>query len=114
MLACRLPALGMAKPSPTNSRRVDPDHPAAGAPEINATFNVDLGQPGCLTGTFFIGFDNIHGANIDLITVLLHEFGHGLGFQTFTSASTGAQNSGSQRFLTDFSWTSTPARAGCK
>jgi hypothetical protein len=64
-------------------------------PEINANFNVNLGQPGCLTGTFFyLGLDNNHGANVDLVTVLTHEFGHGLGFQTFTNASTGAQNSG--------------------
>jgi hypothetical protein len=59
-------------------------------PDINATFNSNLGQPGCLTGTsFYLGFDNNHGSNIDLLTVLLHEFGHGFGFQTFTSGSSG-------------------------
>lgn len=59
--------------------------------DINANFNVNLGQPGCLTGTFFyLGLDNNHGSNVDLVTVLTHEFGHGLGFQTFTSGSTGA------------------------
>ncbi len=64
--------------------------------DINANFNSNLGQVNCLTGTFFyLGLDNNHGANIDLVTVLLHEFGHGLGFQTFTSGSTGAeQNDG--------------------
>jgi hypothetical protein len=69
--------------------------PNVAQPEINATFNINLGQPGCLTGTFFyLGLDNNHGANIDLVTVLTHEFGHGLGFQTFTNAQTGAFNSG--------------------
>jgi hypothetical protein len=64
-------------------------------PDINANFNVNLGQPGCLTGTFFyLGLDNNHGSNIDLVTVLTHEFAHGLGFQTFTNGSTGAQLSG--------------------
>jgi hypothetical protein len=29
---------------------------------------------------------------IDLFTVLLHEFSHGFGFQTFTSGSTGVQS----------------------
>ena len=63
-------------------------------------------NPGCLTGTFFyLGLDNNHGANIDLVTVLTHEFGHGLGFQTFTSGSTGAQLAGFpsiyDRFLMD-------------
>jgi len=75
-------------------------------PEINANFNINLGNAGCLTGTFFyLGLDGNHGANIDLVTVLTHEFGHGLGFQTFTSGTTGAQNSGFptiyDRFLID-------------
>lgn len=64
----------------------------AGTAEINANFNVNLGMPGCLDGTFFyLGLDNNHGTNIDLVTVLTHEFGHGLGFQTFTSGTTGDQ-----------------------
>lgn len=55
-------------------------------PEIRARFNVNLGQPGCLTGIFFyLGLDNNHGANIDLLTDLLHEFSHGLGFQAFVT-----------------------------
>ncbi len=64
-------------------------------PEINANFNVNLGNPGCLTGIpFYLGLDNNHGTAIDLVTVLTHEFGHGLGFQTFTSGSSGAQLAG--------------------
>lgn len=60
--------------------------------DISANFNVNLGQPGCLDGIFFyLGLDNNHGSNVDLVTVLEHEFAHGLGFQTFTSGSTGAQ-----------------------
>ena len=63
----------------------------ANAPQINANFNANLGQAGCLTGTFFyLGLDGNHGANTDFVEVLLHEMGHGLGFQTFTSGSTGA------------------------
>ena len=59
--------------------------------DISANFNVNLGNAGCLTGTpFYLGLDNNHGASIDLVAVLLHEFGHGLGFQTFTSGTTGA------------------------
>ncbi|MEK6283944.1 MAG: MBG domain-containing protein, partial [Acidobacteriota bacterium] len=62
-------------------------------PEIRARFNPDLGTPGCLEGLFwYYGLDTNSGFNgINLVTVLLHEFSHGLGFQTFTSSSTGTR-----------------------
>jgi hypothetical protein len=64
----------------------------AANPEISARFNVNLGNTGCLDGThFYLGLDNNHGSDVDLVTVLMHEFAHGLGFQTFTDTSTGAQ-----------------------
>ena len=80
--------------------------PTTNNEEINANFNVNLGNTGCLDGTpFYLGLDNNHGTAIDLVTVLTHEFGHGLGFQTFTSGTTGALNSGFpsayDRFLMD-------------
>ena len=63
--------------------------------QINANFNANLGQPGCLTGTsFYLGLDANHGSNVDFVTTLLHEMGHGVGFQTFTNGSTGAQLAG--------------------
>jgi hypothetical protein len=66
-----------------------------GSPQINARFNSDLGKADCLTGTsFYLGLDANHGANIDFVATLLHEMGHGLGFQTFTDGATGAQLAG--------------------
>lgn len=63
--------------------------------EINARFNSNLGKTGCLENSpFYLGFDGNEGTGIDLVATLLHEFGHGLGFQTFTNGSTGAQNGG--------------------
>lgn len=64
-------------------------------PQINANFNSNLGNAGCLTGTsFYLGLDSNHGNNIDFVTVLLHEMGHGVGFQTFTSGLSGVQIAG--------------------
>jgi hypothetical protein len=72
-------------------------------PDINANFNVNLGQPGCLDGVFFyLGLDNNHAGNVDLVTVLTHEFAHGLGFATFTNGSTGNQLVGFPSIWDDF------------
>lgn len=58
--------------------------------EISARFNSDLGKPGCLTGSgWYYGLDHNNGAQIDLLVVLLHEFGHGLGFSEFVDSDTG-------------------------
>jgi len=61
-------------------------------PDIQAQFNSNLnGNPACLGGTgWYLGFDDNKGTNIDLVTVLLHELAHGLGFQSFVNSATGA------------------------
>ncbi len=58
---------------------------------IMAFFNARLGLAAdCLPDApFYLGLDNRHGNLIDFPTVLLHELGHGLGFQTFTDGSSG-------------------------
>ena len=50
--------------------------------DINANFSS--------TFNFYLGLDNNHGAQPDLVTVLLHEFAHGLGFSQIASLTTGA------------------------
>jgi PA domain len=50
--------------------------------DINAQFSSNF--------NFYLGLDNDHGALPDLVAVLLHEFGHGLNFQTFYNRSNGA------------------------
>ena len=57
-----------------------------GFPDINAQFSSNF--------NFYLGLDNNHGALPDLVVVLLHEFAHGLNFQTFVSASSGANFAG--------------------
>ncbi len=64
--------------------------PGDSGADISAQFNSNLGNPGCLTGSgWYYGFDHNETTKIDLLAVLLHEFGHGLGFSTTTSGSTG-------------------------
>lgn len=68
--------------------------PPAFAYEIQTQFNSRLGQPGCLTGSgWYYGLDNGQPANrIDLLAVVMHEFGHGLGVSVgTTSAQTGVR-----------------------
>lgn len=61
-------------------------NPTPGTPDINAQFSSNF--------PFYLGLDNNHGAAPDLVVVLLHEFGHGLNFQSFVNVSTGANQSG--------------------
>lgn len=56
------------------------------SPDINAQFSSNF--------NFYLGVDNNHGAQLDLVAVLLHELGHGLGFQNFVNESTGANLGG--------------------
>ncbi|CDG84858.1 PA domain-containing protein [Janthinobacterium agaricidamnosum] len=67
----------------------DQDEP--GDPHLIARFNSRLGLfPDCLPGSpFYLGLDNHHGSQVDLVTVLLHEMAHGLGFQTYTDEQSG-------------------------
>ena len=60
--------------------------------DIVAFFNGDIGvNPACLTGlSWYNGLDNNEAPNqIDLLSVVLHEFGHGLGFANFMTEASG-------------------------
>ncbi len=61
--------------------------------DISASFNINIGTTGCLESlSWYLGVDGKAPAGtIDFVTVVLHEIGHGLGFQTFVSLSTGAK-----------------------
>ncbi|HET7437357.1 MAG TPA: thrombospondin type 3 repeat-containing protein [Thermoanaerobaculia bacterium] len=64
--------------------------------DIAASFNSQIGTTGCLQTSlgWYYGLDANQPANsINLVTVLLHEFAHGLGFSNFVSRTTG-QNAG--------------------
>ena len=78
----------------------------AGDAPIRARFNSNLGASNCLAGSpFYLGLDSNPGGQIDLVTVLLHEFSHGLGFSTVTNGTSGdyvaGQPSSYDHFLLD-------------
>ncbi len=68
----------------------------AGLKDISATFNSMLGTTGCLeSSAWYYGFDeNEPSGEINLVIVLLHEFGHGLGFLSLVDETTGAPFNG--------------------
>ena len=58
--------------------------------DISARFNSSVDDDVCLgTTSWYYGLDHQEGFDQDLLAVVLHELGHGLGFQTFTTTSTG-------------------------
>ncbi len=67
-----------------------------GSDDIVAQFNSSVGSTGCLEGSsWYYGLDGNHGAATDLVTVLLHEFGHGLGFISLVDDDSGREFGGS-------------------
>jgi uncharacterized repeat protein (TIGR01451 family) len=73
------------------------------AADLTATFNSNLGAANCLAGSgWYYGFDGAEGDDIDLLVVLLHEFGHGLGF--LSSVSLGSTTLGTNYMGRDDIW----------
>jgi len=62
-------------------------------PDVRATFNSSIDQNnGCLAGVnWYYGLDGNPGSDMDFVSVLLHEMGHGLGFLTLVNGQTGAR-----------------------
>ena len=77
-LANKLAGFDLMTVADTQALGIDP----AFSDDINANFSSDF--------NFYLGLDNNHGPLNDLVAVLLHEFGHGLGFSQSASLSSGA------------------------
>lgn len=60
-------------------------------PEITVTFNAEVDGPEVLGSVdWYYGLDGQPGADIDFLTIALHEIGHGLGFLDTIDGSNGA------------------------
>lgn len=70
-----------------------------GFADIRARFSSDF--------DFYLGLDNNHGARNDLVAVLLHELGHGLGFSAFANGATGANLAGQTDVFSHFTFDNT-------
>ena len=87
-----LPKANTYYPYPLANKLFGQDVMATPATQVVANINMGLGGPNCLAGAFFyLGLDGNHGSGIDLVAVMLHEFGHGMGFGTYTDGSNGRQ-----------------------
>jgi len=53
--------------------------------DVNITFNSNLCNPGCVF-CWYYGVDGNEGPLVELLPVVFHELGHGLGFATITLA----------------------------
>ena len=64
--------------------------------EITATFNNALGTAACFSGNpWYYGLDGKGPSNaVDLVSIIAHELGHGLGFHSFVDVTTGAKYAG--------------------
>ncbi len=84
---------------------LNPGPPGTNADDMIAFFNDLIDNPTCLGATsWYYGLDNNHGGNIDLVTVLLHEFAHGFGFSEFVNKTTGALAGGLPDIYTRFTF----------
>ncbi len=78
-------------------------------PDINATFNLSI-DSGCFQagGRWYYGLNNSTPASrINLLVVLLHEMGHGLGFSAFADGSNGTLFNGMPDVWSRFMFDST-------
>ena len=74
--------------------------------DLVATFNSDVDNGTCLGAVnWYYGFDGNEGSHVELLPVVLHELGHGLGFVTFADVNSGQLLGGTpdiySRFMLD-------------
>lgn len=74
-----------------------------GSPDMDAAFNSSVDSDSVLSGVYwYYGFDQNCATDIDFVSVILHEFSHGLGFLSLYDETTGAPYSGYQDAFSNF------------
>jgi len=62
-----------------------------GIDDMVSQYNTNVDNNTCLgTTNWYYGFDHNHGTNIDLLSVVLHEMAHGLGFASLVDETNGS------------------------
>ena len=84
-----------------------------GTSEMTMSFNGALGTSACLPdGGWYFGLDgNTPAGKNNLLNVMLHEMGHGLGFAGRTSLATGAMSGGFNDIYSSFVYSNTYGKA---
>lgn len=71
----------------------------AAVSDMHSTFNSDVDNATCLgPSNWYYGYDHNEGTNVDLLAVVTHELGHGLGFESFVDQSGAVFNGRSDMF----------------
>ena len=77
-------------------------NPTPNTPDIVTNFSTNF--------QFYFGFDGNEGALVDLLPVLLHELGHGLGFANFANEVTGTLFQGGADIYSQYTFDVTTAK----
>ncbi len=90
-------------------KRAARDLSSSGGADIIARFNSNLGKTNCLEGaSWYYGYDTNQTPNqTNLVTVLLHEFAHGLGFVSLVDETTGENFNGSDDVFSVYTFDTT-------
>jgi hypothetical protein len=84
-----------------------------GNADIFAQFNSDVrtGNTACISGRgFYLGLDHAPGTDFDLLAVVLHEYGHGLGFVSLIDQNGNVTSSGPLSAFDQFVYSETLGR----
>ena len=82
----------------------------SGLNDMTIVFNLDVDNATCLgTSDWYYGVDGNEGSDVELLPVVFHEIGHGLGFTSQVNSTTGVLPSGVATIYSRFTYDNTLA-----